>query len=170
MKPIELRAADFKREIIPYSFTQEMKDEFFEYWTEPNKSGTKMRFELEKTWALGRRLARWARSGKDIEKKQIIHPMKKAEPTPVTDVERLDAFIDEYRKKPADIPFELFGAWYDFMKARGLLRKFSPEEVAQLLNIYCGDKMKCRCAAVQKTLNGYINNGLKVSDLLKARV
>jgi hypothetical protein len=32
---------------------------FYDYWTEPNKSGTKMRFELEKTWELSRRLNTW---------------------------------------------------------------------------------------------------------------
>lgn len=36
-----------------------MRHEFFYYWTEPNKSGTKMKFELEKTWDTKRRLKRW---------------------------------------------------------------------------------------------------------------
>ena len=36
-------------------------EEFEAYWTEPNKSGTKMRFELEKTWSLSRRLKTWKR-------------------------------------------------------------------------------------------------------------
>ena len=38
--------------------------EFFEYWSEKNKSGSKMRFELEKTWDLKRRLARWSANSK----------------------------------------------------------------------------------------------------------
>ena len=42
---------------------------FFDYWTEPNKSRTKMRFELEKTWELGRRLATWAKREKMNENK-----------------------------------------------------------------------------------------------------
>ncbi len=37
-----------------------MKQEFYDYWSEPNKSNTKMRYEQEKTWDLGRRLNRWA--------------------------------------------------------------------------------------------------------------
>jgi hypothetical protein len=41
-----------------------MCNEFYLYWTEPNKSGTKMRFEMEKTWDIGRRLARWANNNK----------------------------------------------------------------------------------------------------------
>ena len=33
---------------------------FFNYWTEKDKSGTKMRFELEKTWETAKRLQTWA--------------------------------------------------------------------------------------------------------------
>jgi hypothetical protein len=40
-----------------------MLHEFFEYWSEPNKSMTKMRWQLEKTWDLSRRLKRWQRNG-----------------------------------------------------------------------------------------------------------
>jgi hypothetical protein len=37
-----------------------MIDDFCDYWTEPNKSGTKMRYEMERTWDLSRRIKRWA--------------------------------------------------------------------------------------------------------------
>ena len=37
-----------------------MIEEFAGYWTEPNKSQSKMRYELERTWDLSRRLKRWA--------------------------------------------------------------------------------------------------------------
>ena len=33
---------------------------FFDYWSELKKSCAKMRFELEKTWELPKRLATWA--------------------------------------------------------------------------------------------------------------
>jgi hypothetical protein len=33
---------------------------FYDYWSELNKSGAKMRWEMEKTWELSRRLATWA--------------------------------------------------------------------------------------------------------------
>lgn len=32
---------------------------FISYWTEPNTQKTKLRWEMEKTWDLGRRIARW---------------------------------------------------------------------------------------------------------------
>lgn len=41
-------------------FSDDLLKSFFDYWTEPNKSKTKMKFEQQKTWDLGRRLKRWA--------------------------------------------------------------------------------------------------------------
>ena len=56
----------FYNSLVPYvgQYPAEMVREFFEYWTEPNKSQTKMRFELQPTWEAGRRLAMWARREK----------------------------------------------------------------------------------------------------------
>ena len=34
--------------------------QFYDYWIEPNKSRTKMRYELEQTWDTKRRLNTWA--------------------------------------------------------------------------------------------------------------
>jgi len=42
---------------------------FFNYWTEKNKSGTKMRFELEKTWETSKRLITWANNEKEYGKR-----------------------------------------------------------------------------------------------------
>jgi len=39
-----------------------MLKEFYEYWVEPNKSKTKFRQELEKTWDLERRLKSWKKN------------------------------------------------------------------------------------------------------------
>ncbi|MEJ8768509.1 hypothetical protein [Prevotella sp. HCN-7019] len=41
-------------------YPKEMIRAFFDYWSELNKSETKMRYELEKTWELSRRLSAWA--------------------------------------------------------------------------------------------------------------
>jgi hypothetical protein len=60
---IEIRRIKFINELnkeFHTKYTKELRRAFFEYWTEPNRSKTKMRFELEKTWDTGRRLARWA--------------------------------------------------------------------------------------------------------------
>ena len=60
---LEIRRIKFINELnkeFHTKYTKELRRAFFDYWTEPNKSKTKMRFELEKTWDTGRRLSRWA--------------------------------------------------------------------------------------------------------------
>ncbi len=41
-------------------YGRETLNDFYKYWTEPNRSETKLKFELQKTWDLSRRLERWA--------------------------------------------------------------------------------------------------------------
>lgn len=55
---------NFRYSAIEHSATypREMIDAFCEYWLEKNKSGTKFRFQLEKTWDMTKRLARWAKN------------------------------------------------------------------------------------------------------------
>jgi len=43
-------------------YGRDMLNDFYKYWTEPNKSNTKFRQELEKTWSLDRRLETWAKN------------------------------------------------------------------------------------------------------------
>lgn len=169
MKPIELRESDFRREIDKYTFPEAIKKEFFDYWTEPNKSGSKMRFELEKTWHLGRRLARWANNTKGVIPKTNGHTMTKQQETPTNDFDRLDAFIVEIRKPGASIPFEDYGKWYEFMKGNKLLRPFSRDEVEQIKECYPHDNNKCRCAVVKQTLSGYVSNEITIKDILRIR-
>lgn len=55
------RKETFYQSLIPFVglYPKEMIRAFFDYWSEQNKSGTKMRFEFEKTWELSRRLKTW---------------------------------------------------------------------------------------------------------------
>ena len=59
---IEERKQAFNDSIRPFvgKYPNKMLREFFDYWSEPNPSKTKMRFELEKTWEINRRLSTWA--------------------------------------------------------------------------------------------------------------
>jgi hypothetical protein len=57
---------DFENEIekaiypkVPQGIEAEEIKKFFLYWTEPNKSRTKLRWEMEKTWETKRRLGTW---------------------------------------------------------------------------------------------------------------
>ena len=49
-------------------YSADMLNDFFSYWTEPNKSQTKMRFEQQPTWDLSRRLSRWEKNNYKYEK------------------------------------------------------------------------------------------------------
>ena len=54
---------------------------FFNYWTEKNKSGTKMRFELEKTWETSKRLVTWANNEKEYGKRNSNNRASAADKT-----------------------------------------------------------------------------------------
>jgi len=63
---LEKRKQEFYESLLPFKeqYPAEMLESFFMYWSEPNKSNTKMRFETEKTWSLPLRLRRWAANEK----------------------------------------------------------------------------------------------------------
>ena len=60
---LEARSQIFKDSLLDFKdkYQVNMLKEFYNYWTEPNQSKSKMRFELEKTWSLDRRLETWAK-------------------------------------------------------------------------------------------------------------
>lgn len=61
-KTIEERSKNFYQSLVPFVsiYSKEMVRAFFDYWTEPNRSKTKMKFELERTWDVKRRLNTWS--------------------------------------------------------------------------------------------------------------
>lgn len=70
----KLKFADTLKPFVE-TYGKEMIRKFFNYWTEPNKSNTKFKMELEKTWSLERRLETWASREKEFikEKPQPIN-------------------------------------------------------------------------------------------------
>ena len=66
LKEREERFRKAVMDCIVLAYPEDMLKKFADYWTEPNKSGTKLRYELEKTWHLGRRLSTWAARSKDM--------------------------------------------------------------------------------------------------------
>lgn len=172
---IEEREKDFtikvNREI---NFSYELRKEFIEYWTEKNKSGTKMRFELERTWDLKRRLHRWAGNkfgGKMIgsENKPVKQPEMALKPIS-KEIAELDKILEVYRKHPTSVPFSSLGAFYPYMKQEKLLRPFYPQEVENLKRVYNNDTEKCRCACVLETLNWYTNKGWTFQLTMETRL
>lgn len=55
-------------------YPESMLEAFVSYWTEPNKSRTRLRYELEKTWDTGRRLVTWASRDRTYAPRQPAAP------------------------------------------------------------------------------------------------
>lgn len=60
------RKESFYQSLVPFidKYGKEMIRAFFNCWSELNKSGTKMRYEMQKTWEVNLRLATWAKNEK----------------------------------------------------------------------------------------------------------
>jgi hypothetical protein len=79
---IDIRRKQFAEDMKVFikDYHKDMLNEFYLYWSEPSKSGNKMRFEMEKTWELGLRLQRWAKNNKQFgnnpktDNREIIIP------------------------------------------------------------------------------------------------
>jgi len=71
---IKKREIKFKSEVYEFAekYPEVMLDKFCNYWTEKNKSGTKMRWELERVFEISRRLATWASRDKEIVKEDKL--------------------------------------------------------------------------------------------------
>ena len=54
----------FVLEVMAFDYDKKILEGFIDYWTEPNKSKTKMKFELNQTWATNLRLKNWAANQK----------------------------------------------------------------------------------------------------------
>ena len=69
---IEQRKQAFYELLLPYreQYDASLLERFFSYWTEANKSNTKLRFELERTFEVGKRLARWASNDNNFNNRQ----------------------------------------------------------------------------------------------------
>ena len=69
LNKIEDRIHEFKNSVYSHKdFDNEDKENFFLYWTEKNKSETKFRAEMEKTFSIPLRLARWCNNGFNKDK------------------------------------------------------------------------------------------------------
>jgi hypothetical protein len=68
---IDSRKLKFASTLEPFllKYGKTLLNDFYKYWTEPNKSKTKFRQELEKAWDLSRRLETWANNDKGFNKK-----------------------------------------------------------------------------------------------------
>jgi len=85
---ISNRRNDFVFEVLTFDYEESILNGFIDYWTEPNKSNTKMKYELNKTWKTALRLKTWAANQKKWDK-----PKSKS-----GGMSKLDAQINEWQK------------------------------------------------------------------------
>jgi len=69
---IDERKLKFASTLKPFLeiYGKDLINEFYKYWTEPNKSNTKFKQELEKTWSLERRLETWVKNDTNFNKQK----------------------------------------------------------------------------------------------------
>ena len=69
---IDERKLKFASTLKPFVdlYGKDLLNDFYKYWTEPNKSNTKFKQELEKTWSLERRLNTWAKNDTNFNKQK----------------------------------------------------------------------------------------------------
>ena len=85
---ISNRRNDFVSDVLSFDYDKNILNGFIDYWTEPNKSNTKMKFELNKTWKTELRLKTWATNQKKWDKPK----------TNSKSMSKLDAQINEWQK------------------------------------------------------------------------
>ena len=66
------KSEKFKSEVFSYDYPKSMLESFYDYWSEPNKSKTKERWQLQPTFEISRRLKTWAKREKTFKPKQTM--------------------------------------------------------------------------------------------------
>ena len=66
----------FVLEVMAFDYEKKILEGFIDYWTEPNKSKTKMKFELNKTWDTNLRLKNWLANQKKWDAPNKINKNK----------------------------------------------------------------------------------------------
>ena len=81
---VEAATKKLADEVATYDYPEEMKAAFVSYWTEPNASRTRVRYQMERTWDTKRRLATWASRDRsmpsnpsEIGRKDVSHDYDK---------------------------------------------------------------------------------------------
>jgi hypothetical protein len=71
---LETRSLAFKETLRPFisKYGVDMVKNFYGYWSEPNQTKRKMKYELEKTWDTSRRLETWSKRENTFNSKQEV--------------------------------------------------------------------------------------------------
>lgn len=94
--PIEERMEMLKKCLEPFleKYGREMLNSFYLYWTEPNATGKKMRFESEKFFDLNRRLATWHSRSVTKNPSAAPRPAVPAEQSPMANQDNHSNYAD----------------------------------------------------------------------------
>jgi predicted transcriptional regulator len=89
---IEERKLKFADTLKPYLdlYGRELIKDFYLYWTEPNHSNKKMKYELEKTWSLERRLRTWIKNDKNFKNGKSNNTKKSMDERLAETIQRLN--------------------------------------------------------------------------------
>jgi len=69
----EIRELTFREQVAQHStYEALMLDEFADYWTESNPKGKKLKFELQKTFDIARRLKKWSSNNFNTSKESTM--------------------------------------------------------------------------------------------------
>jgi len=72
LNKIDDRIRDFKKSVFSHNdFNKKDLEDFFLYWTEKNSSGTKFRAEMQRTFSIPLRIARWCNNGFNKDKNKM---------------------------------------------------------------------------------------------------
>ena len=76
----EIRELTFREQVAQHTtFESSMLDSFADYWTESNEKGVKLRFEMQKTFDIGRRLKKWSSNNFGGQDKTEVTDFKNVE-------------------------------------------------------------------------------------------
>lgn len=73
MNERKLKFADTLKPFLSV-YGKDLLNDFYFYWSEPNQSNTKMRFEMQKTWSIELRLKKWSNNDKNFISKKDVKP------------------------------------------------------------------------------------------------
>ena len=79
---IKAKQDAFYNSLIPFvpEFGKDMVRRFYDYWSEPNKSMTKLLWELKPTWEAHRRLKTWQSNEENFAPRRTTVPSTPSEP------------------------------------------------------------------------------------------
>ena len=76
---LETKEHKFAEDVMTFTeYPEDMLQDFIHYWCEPNRSKTKLKFEMQKTWSTSRRLQTWFKRSEQTSQKSVSSAPKKS--------------------------------------------------------------------------------------------